>query len=307
MKEEGLRKDYQPALKAGMAAICMALLLIGLKMAAYLSSLSATVLASLIDSCIDLSISLLNFLALRHAMKPADEDHRHGHGKVEGLAALFQAAFLASGGFFIFLESMQRLLNPVAMHSHLFAASIMSLSLIMTLGLVALQRMSLKKSPSLAIEADKMHYMGDVIMYLGILAIIIGDYLGGPVWIDPLGAITITIYLGISAFRIAKKGVDMLLDREVSGNVREKILTTVLSHPQIYGVHDLRTRTHGLALHISFDVEIDPKLKLYEAHAITKELETELLGHFPHAQIMIHKDPVGDTNDSRHQVAGIHD
>jgi ferrous-iron efflux pump FieF len=278
-----------------------------LKTLAYLSSLSATVLASLIDSLIDLVISLLNFLAIRHAMKPADADHRYGHGKVEGLAALFQAAFLASGGFFILLEAMQRLINPVAMNAHFFAGSIMGISLLMTLFLVAVQRMSLKKSPSLAVEADKMHYMGDVVMYLGILAVIAGDYFGAPAWIDPLGAIAITVYLGLSAYKIAKKGIDMLLDREVSGEVREKIITTVLSHQQIHGVHDLRTRAHGLAMHISFDVEIDPKLMLCEAHAITKELEAELLHHFPNAQIMIHKDPIGDTEDSRHQVAGIHD
>ncbi len=263
-------------------------------------------MASLIDSLSDVVISSINFLAIRKAMEPADSNHRYGHGKIEGLAALIQATFLAAAAFFLLLEATQRLLHPAPITDHSIAAIVMGASILLTIGLVYIQNKILQKEEYLSVEADKAHYTGDIASHIGILLIIGVDYFNGPSWVDPIGAIAITIYLSFTSWNIACKGVDMLLDREAPGDVREKIIQIVLSHPHIHGIHDLRTQRYGIKLNISFDVEINGDLSLKEAHDITKEVEDSLLEEFPHTEIMIHKDPLGEIEDSRHQVIGVH-
>jgi ferrous-iron efflux pump FieF len=306
MNEKTLAQHYKPAILAGGAAITISLILTLCKAGAWLVTGSAVIMASLVDSLSDLAISAINFFAIRQAMKPADADHRYGHGKVEGLAALMQAAFLSAAAFFILLEAMQRLVQPQEVTDHLIGFAVMALSATLTLVLLLIQTRSLKKTRSLAVEADRTHYAGDFFSHFGVIIILAVDYFGGPAWVDPLGAIGITFYLALCAWGVGKKGTDMLLDREAPGDIREKIITTVLAHEGIHGMHDLRTRQYGMKLHIAFDVEIKPDLLLCEAHAISKEIEEELLGLYPHAEIMIHKDPIGDTDDSRHQVKGVH-
>ena len=294
------------AIRAGIAALLISSCLIVMKTISWFITGSAVILASLADSISDAAASLINFWAIRQSLKPADEEHRYGHGKIEGLAALFQACFIGAAGFFVLMESLKRLVEPDPVNAHSVAIIVMVLSIIMTAGLVWFQGRSLKHANSLAVQADRAHYSGDLAANIVVIAVLVGDWFGGPVWLDPLGAIAVTVYLGFSAWHIGRGGVDMLLDREVSGPVREKILKTVLSHERVKGMHDLRTRNHGMTLHISFDVELGPKLLLCEAHAITRELEENLLKDFPNAEIMIHKDPAGDTDDARHQVKGVH-
>lgn len=300
------RRKEKAALRAGAMALAVSTLLITLKGFGWLVSGSTTILASLADSVSDAFVSLINYLAIRHSIKPADKDHRYGHGKVEGLAALFQAAFIAAAGFFVFLEAIQKLVEPQPVTEHFLLIGIMLVSLVLTIFLIRVQTRSMNDSKSLAVEADRAHYLGDTGMNLSVIGIVVADMLGAPFWVDPVGGILLTVYLGHTAWHVAAKGIDMLLDRELGGDVREQILTTIMQHKRVEGVHDLRTRRNGMKIHIAFDIEVDPNMLLCDAHKICKDLEESLLKDFPHAEIMIHKDPVGDTDDSRHQVKGLH-
>ncbi len=118
--------------------------------------------------------------------------------------------------------------------------------------------------------------------------------------VDPAFAVLVAFYLALTVRRIAGKAVDMLLDRELSGDARERITKKVLSHKYVMGMHDLRTSKSGMKIFISFDIELDPSLLLYNAHEIVREVEFELLIDFPNAEILIHADPHGDTYDTRH-------
>lgn len=284
----------------GILALCIVSLLICIKLIALNLSGSTAVLASLTDSMMDGIVSLMNFIALRQALKPADKNHRYGHGKIEGLAGLFQGIFMALAALFVLKEALHHLTHPVTINAPETTIGIMVISILLTLGLTWLQGRSLQNTDSLAIRADRAHYQGDIFTHIAVIIALLGGMLGAPEWLDPLIAIGITVYLGLMAWHIGKKGVDILLDRELSGDAREKILTTILMHQDIKGVHDLRTRSSGMRLHISFDVEIDPDMTLCRAHKVAKQVEEELLKDFPNAEIMIHKDPVGDTDDSRH-------
>jgi ferrous-iron efflux pump FieF len=290
------------ALIAGAASVATVLILIVIKSFALLETGSASILASLIDSVVDASVSIMTFLAIKLSLKPADEDHRHGHGKVEGLAALFQAAFIAGAGFFLLLESAGRFTGPAAPEESNTAIAIMAVATILSVILVMVQNYSLRFAPSLAVEADRAHYSSDILINIGVIGVLLGLQHGAPWWIDPAFAVLVAFYLALTVRRIAGKAVDMLLDRELSGDARERITKKVLSHKYVMGMHDLRTSKSGMKIFISFDIELDPSLLLYNAHEIVREVEYELLIDFPNAEILIHADPHGDTSDTRHSL-----
>lgn len=301
-------KSVKPkmALVAGVASILTVTLLIVIKAVAYLESDSTSVLASLIDSVADASVSLMTFMAIRVSLRPADHKHRFGHGKVEGLAALFQSAFIAGAGVFLIFESMSRFSGQHVVQDHVIAISVMAVSAIMSLLLVTIQKYTLSHAPSLAVEADRTHYSMDIVVNIAVIGIITLLYYGAPPWIDPVFAILVSGYLGLTAKHIAGQGVGMLVDRELLGDAREIMTKKILSHKKVKGMHDLRTRQSGMRVFISFDIELDPDLTLHKAHEIVREVEHSLLEDFPHADILIHADPYGDTADSRHQISGVH-
>lgn len=293
---------------AGASIVTVALLIL-MKLYAYIDSGSASVLASLIDSIVDAKVSIVMFLAIRFSLKPADADHRFGHGKIEGVAAILQAAFIAGAGFFLALEAINRFHMGHSPHLHEQSAvtiTIMVISVILSAALVFVQRRSLRYAPSLALEADQAHYGTDIIINLGVIAVLLGLNAGAPAWIDPAFAIVVVMYLGYTVKTIAGKGLDMLLDRELPESVREKITARVRAHSDVMGMHDLRTRLSGMHVFISFDIEIAAALTLRHAHDIARAVEHDLLREFPNADILIHIDPFGDTDDSRHRIAGVH-
>ena len=294
------------ALFAGIIAVTVVFFLVAIKTYAYMESGSASILASLVDSVSDSAISLMSLSAIRYSLKPDDEDHRYGHGKIEGFAALFQAAFLCGAGVFVVFESLSRFGSPITVEHHMLSIAVMGVSLVLTLLLVMAQRHILKHAPSLAVEADKAHYSTDIAVNLGIILVLGGLYAGLPTWIDPVCAILIAVYMAFTARDIAMKGADMLLDKELAGTAREDITRIVLTHQGVIDMHDLRTRRAGMRVFMAFDIEVDRALSLIDAHEISREVENELLALFPHADIFIHVDPQGDTDDARHRIEGVH-
>ncbi|MAZ76096.1 MAG: hypothetical protein CMH31_02210 [Micavibrio sp.] len=294
------------ALIASIFAVGTVTALIVLKIIAYWLSGSTAVLSTLADSIVDIAVSIMMLLAVRYSLKPADEQHRHGHGKIEGIAALFQGAFMAAAGLFILFEALHKFMNPEEVQSHALAIIVAVTAIGMTLVLVSVQKYCLQKAPSLAIEADYAHYKSDIFLNLAVIIVLFADYKGAPIWFDPLIAIGIAIYFFIIAGRISLQSLDMLMDKEVSFEHRRRIEAIVNAHEEALGIHDLRTRRSGMTLHISFDVEMNPDMTLCQSHGVVRELEQEIVTLFPNAEVLIHVDPHGDTADTRHKVAGVH-
>lgn len=294
------------ALFAGAASVATVTVLIVIKTVAYLASGSTSVLASLVDSFVDAGVSLINFLAIRHSLKPADENYRHGHGKIEALAALMQGAFICGAAVFLTFESFQRLSSPHPVAAHGLAIGVMVVSVLLSVVLVVVQNYSLRHAPSLAVKADRAHYSSDILMGGGVILALIAQKYGAPYWVDAAFALTIAAWMFVAVYKISLSAVDMLLDRELPPETRERILAIITSNKDVRGVHDLRTNMTGMRIRIVFDIEIDPDITLADAHAIGKNVEQAILHEFPNAEIMIHKDPVGETEDSRHTVRGVH-
>jgi ferrous-iron efflux pump FieF len=301
----GVKVEPRFALFASIWAIVTVAILIVIKVYAYSVSGSAAVLASLTDSCTDALISIMMLFAVRYSLRPADSSHRHGHGKMEGIAALFQASFLAGAGLFLFFESTHRLMNPEPVSDHMIAMVVTGIAIVLSLILVLVQNYCLRRAPSLAIQADRAHYNTDVALNGGVLVALLVSYYNGPYFIDPLAAMVVAAFYGWTARKIALDATDMLMDRELPESVRDRIRAIIGRHTDILGFHDLRTRKSGMVLHISFDVEILADIPLKQAHDIVRALELDILADYPHAEIIIHKDPHGDIHDPRHPAREI--
>jgi ferrous-iron efflux pump FieF len=275
------------------AAVAVASLLIVIKMAAWLLTGSVAMLTSLVDSMLDVMASLVNFFAVRHALTPADDEHRFGHGKAEPLAGLAQAAFIGGSSLFIVVESVNRLVNPtIISHGHVGIA-VMVVSLVLTIALVSFQRYAVSRTNSIAVRADSLHYVSDIFMNVSVIAaIVLNAYLGWPA-ADPLFALAIAAFIIRSAWLIAVQALDQLMDRELADADRSRIDAICRGHPQVRNVHEMRTRASGMHVFIQLHLELDGSLSLTDAHRIADEVEALLHAAYPNADVIIHQDPAG--------------
>jgi ferrous-iron efflux pump FieF len=285
-------------------SVAVALALALGKLGVYLLSGSVSLLSSLIDSLMDVLASIVSYWGVRHALRPADLSHRFGHGKAEPLAALAQAAFVVGSAFFLLFEAGSRLVRPQQISQSYAAIAVMVASMVLTLGLLLFQRYVIRRTGSLAVGADHLHYRGDLAMNLAvILAIALTGWTGWP-YFDPLFALGIGIGLMASAARIVRHSLDMLMDRELPESERQRIEALVLEHPATLGLHDLRTRNSGDRIFIELHLELDPKLTLAAAHDIADAIEQRLLTAFGQAEILIHQEPAGlDDDRLDHRIA----
>ena len=288
MSEENARLMRQ----ATAISVMVAFILIIVKLAAYVMTSSVALLSSLVDSILDFLASLLNLVAVRHALEPADREHRFGHGKAEPLAGLGQAAFISGSAIFLVFESINRIVHPQELEHTQLGIAVMSFSLIATLGLVSYQRMVVRKTASLAIHADSLHYISDVAVNCGVILALLISNICGWSYADPVVALLIVAYILHSAFHIARQSLDQLMDRELSDSDRETIKKIILEHPGVLAQHDLRTRASGQHIFIQAHIELKAALSLRDAHDIAEGVEKKLEMAFPNADIIIHQDPV---------------
>lgn len=280
------------------ASVATACTLIVVKLAAWGLTGSVALLSTLIDSTLDAAASLVNLWAVRHALTPADREHRFGHGKAEPLAGLGQAAFIVGSGALLLAQAVNRLQHPVEVARADIGTGVMVASILMTIGLVRFQKHVLSKTRSVAISADSLHYTGDVLMNGAVIvSLILGEFLGWT-FIDPLFAIGIGAYLLWNAWSIAVNSMDMLMDRELPEEDRKRIRAITLAHPQVRGMHDLRTRLSGQQGFIQLHLAMDDHLPLIKAHDIADEVEAAILTAFPHCDVLIHQDPASLHEDT---------
>lgn len=278
--------------RATYASVSVAFALIAIKFVAFILTGSVSLLSSLIDSVLDSLASVLNFIAVRHALEPADEEHRFGHGKAEPLAGLGQAAFVMGSSLFLIFEAINRFVHPQNVERGDIGIVVMLISLIATIALVIYQRHVVKETGSLAIQADSIHYFSDIALNIGvILALIMSTHLNWTL-ADPVFALMIAVFIIFSAWKILKQSLDQLMDRELSDEDREKVKRIVEGHAGVIGMHDLRTRASGKDIFIQTHVDMEGGMSLSDAHKISDSVEEKLQLAFPNADILIHQDPV---------------
>jgi len=290
-------RNAQLMRNATYASVAVACILILIKIIAYIMTGSVALLSSLIDSILDAFASTINLFAVRHSLTPADEDHRFGHGKAEPLASLGQAAFIIASSFFLVFEALNHLINPRAIDNGLTGIVVIVVSLAFTVALVRYQKFVVAQTHSLAVAADSVHYLSDIVLNLSVIAALVcSAYLGWPM-ADPLFALGIAAYIIYSAWTIVSNAFNQLMDRELPDTDREKIMGIAMRHPEVRSLHELRTRASGKDIFIQLHLEMDGTISLNRAHIIADEVEYEIRDAFPGADILIHQDPYNDDTE----------
>ncbi len=272
------------------ASVSVAVFLILVKLVAWSQSDSVSLLATLIDSVLDAFASIINLFAVRHALTPADKEHRFGHGKAEALAGLSQSLFIAGSALFLLIEVGSNIINPVEIKYPITSMIVVGVTILVTLLLVCFQQYVIKKTQSVAISADAMHYKSDLLMNSAVILALWLSTMGLSIF-DPIIGGIIACYILYSAWNILQISMDQLMDKELPDEVRANIKKIVCTHPKTLGLHDLRTRHSGTMTFIQFHLEIEDELTLFEAHNVSDEVEAMLEQTYPKSEIIIHIDP----------------
>lgn len=275
---------------AAAAAVLTAVTLMAIKAYAWWISDSVSLLASLVDSGIDALASIINFIAVRYALQPADAEHRFGHGKAESLAGLGQSLFIMSSAVFLLARGVDRMLHPQPLESLDIAITVMLISIGLTFALVMFQRSVIRRTHSIAIKADSVHYLSDLLANASVVVALVLTAAGWPE-VDAVLAIAISLYIFYTAVKIWSESIQHLLDRELPEQQQRRIEMIALQHEDVLGVHGLRTRQSGRTKIVQMHVELDGRMPLLRAHRICDQVEADIREAFPNADVLIHQDP----------------
>jgi len=287
------------AQRAAIASVATACFLLALKSYAAAETGSVAMLGSLADTGLDLVASLVTLSGVRIAATPADEDHRFGHGKAEALAALFQVTLITLSAAGIAWRAVIRLMHGGETANAEYGIAVSIIALIATGLLIIYQRRILARSGSIAIRADNVHYQSDLLLNGSVIAAIVLDQYLGIGGADPLFGVAIALWLGWGAWRSASVAIDQLMDKEWPEEKRQHFLAIAARHPELRGIHDLRTRTSGTRDFVQFHVDVAPDMTVAEAHRVMEEVEARLASDFPGVEILIHPDPQGRARQRR--------
>lgn len=272
------------------ASLAVAVTLIIAKSVAWWISGSVSLLAGLTDSLLDGAASFLNLLAVHYSLRPADDDHRYGHGKAEALSGMAQALFIAVSGVLIAFQAVERIQNPQPLGAPLVGMLVMIFSIVLTLALLRLQHKVVRATGSAAIRADSLHYRSDLLLNASILLALTLAWYG---WqqLDAYFGLAIAVYILWSAVHIARETVSVLMDQELPSDVSAQMLELARGVPGVLGAHDLRTRISGTHWFVQLHLELPGSLTLSVAHGLCDQVADAIHQRYPKAEVLVHADP----------------
>lgn len=283
--------------KAAIASVGVALILGTLKIYAVLRTGSIAMLGSLADTGLDLIASIVTLVAVQIAARPADEDHRFGHGKAEALAALFQVSLISVAAVGIVVRSIERFGSGGTPVDIEYGVGVSLIAILLTIALVGYQAHIIRSTGSIAIASDSLHYRSDLALNSSVILALVLESLLQVRGADALFGVAIGLWLAWNAMRTATRAIDQLMDKEWPDDRRARFLAIATDHPEVRDVHDLRTRTSGSRDFAQFHVRVDPAMTIAHGHRLMDALEDRLHRDFPDVEMLIHLDPVESVNE----------
>jgi len=278
---------------AAYASIAVALLLVLLKSWAALSTGSTAMLGSLADTALDLIASVVTLAGVRVAAQPEDAKHRFGHGKAEALSAMFQVTLISISAIGLAARAIEQFFAGGRIEAAGGGIAVSVVAMVATALLLAWQRRVIRRTNSLAIATDHVHYQSDLLLNLAVIAALALDQYAGIAGSDALLGLAIAAWLGWGAWGASQRAIDQLMDKEWPQEKRDRFVAVALHHPELLGMHDLRTRTSGNRDFVQFHVWVAPDMTVRDAHKVMDEIEVRLQAEFPDVEILIHPDPEG--------------
>ena len=283
--------------RAAFASLAMALALLALKGWASWATGSGAMLGSLADTALDFVASVATLIGVWIAAMPADEDHRFGHGKAEALAAMFQVVLISLSAFGIAARAVQEWLVGTRVAAAEQGIAVSLLAIAATLALLAYQRAVIRRTGSVAIATDHLHYRSDLALNLAVIAALALDQYAGIAGADPLFALAIAAWLAWGAWRASQAAIEQLMDREWPDAKRQRFVELASRHAELDNLHDLRTRTSGHRDFVQFHVDLPATMTIGAAHQIIERVEADLCRQFPGMELLIHIDPEGHVDE----------
>jgi ferrous-iron efflux pump FieF len=271
-------------------AIATAATLLAIKLAAYLASGSVAVLGALADSGLDLFSSALAFFAVRIAAQPPDENHRFGHQKAEAVTALLQSMLIGASASLVAIESIRRLADPVPIERPLPAILALGAACAVSTALVVFQTITVRRTGSLVVSADRAHYVGDIIANGGLLLAVWAAAATGLARIDGIAGLAAALVLFWSVREVMGKALPQLMDEELPEAERQAMGEIIMQQEGVFGFHNLRTRKAGHHRFIQVDIEMPGDVPLAEAHEVAARTARALKASFPYADVIVHQD-----------------
>ncbi len=283
---------------AAYASISVASLLAGLKIWAVLSTGSTAMLGSLADTVLDLVASVATLAGVWIAAQPADDNHRFGHGKAEALAALFQVVLISFSAITLGVRAIAQWFAGARPAEAEGGIAVSAVAIAATMLLLLWQRRVIAQTGSIAIATDHLHYKSDLVLNLAVIAALALDQYAGIPGADAVFGLAIALWLGWSAWNASQEAVEQLMDHEWPDERKARFLEVVARHPELKGLHDLRTRSSGNSDFVQFHMSVNPDMTVREVHTVMDEIEAKLLREFPGIEILIHPDPEGHVGET---------
>lgn len=285
MGQSGLR------ISAGIASVLTAGVLLALKLLWWWRSDAVSLLASAVDSALDLLSSAVILTALVAATRPADDNHRYGHGKAEALAGFLQGLLIGGSALFVLGKAIIGHPTGAQLRELDGGLVVMLISLALTALLVLYQGFVSRRTGSTAVRADRLHYVSDLLANTVIIAALLLERFYPNGWADRMGAGITALYVGHSSVSILQESLDVLMDRDISHRYRADIVAFVQEHSSVLGYHDLRSRSAGDHHFLEVHLELDEQLSFYESHQLVEELIAYLSKRHPKLEVTVHSDP----------------
>lgn len=293
-----MNKHHELNRSAALASIAVALLLVALKVWAVVSTGSTAMLGSLADTTLDLIASIATLAGVWVAAQPADDKHRFGHGKAEALAAMFQVVLISISALTLAFRAVDQWIAGARPEGAEGGIAVSMLAISATFALLAWQRQVIARTGSIAIATDHVHYKSDLLLNLAVIAALALDQYAGIAGADAVFGLGIALWLGWGAWGASQAAIEQLMDHEWPEEKKARFLEVVARHPELRGLHDLRTRTSGNRDFVQFHVAVDPQMTIAAAHDVMDEIEAKLCAEFPGVEILIHPDPEGLVNET---------
>ncbi len=291
--------------RATVIATSAAALLTLVKLMIGIMSGSVAVIASAIDSILDMAISVFNFFAIKKAEEHPNELFNYGKGKIQAIAGVIEGTVITLSGLYIIYEAIGKMIHGRTTEYLGISVLVMLFSILVTWLLVRYLLRIAEETDNIVIKADALHYKTDLLSNGAVVAALVIVYLSGWDWVDALFGLGIGLYIIYSAYEIIHEGVMILLDRSLESDTVAKIGEIIGNHPKVNGYHWLKTRTDGSHNFVEFHLVLTPEMTLEEAHRIAEELECKIAALDPNKGWVItpHFDPYDDEhiNESYYQ------
>ncbi len=282
---------------ATVVASLVATVLVIIKLVVGILSGSAAVLASAIDSILDIAVSMFNYFAISKAEKAPTEKFNYGLGKIEALAAVIEGTVITISGLFIFYKGLMNIIEERQIEYLGSSIGVMVISIILTGALVLYLNYVAKKTNNMVVKSDALHYKTDLFSNSAVLASLAVVYFTGWDWIDGVFGIAIAVYIIKEAYELIKEGTLMLLDVALDEEIVEGIKKVITAQPEVTGFHYLKTRRSGDTNFVDVHVVFTPEISLMDAHRVSDTIEEEIKKLDPSSNwhITIHLDPYDDS------------